>query len=261
MRLALVAMAALAMSACAPAPTAPDAADKAANKAFVEGNLFFIAYHELGHALVSEFGLPIAGREEDAVDRLAIWMMTPASSDEAPDYLIDAMGGWFSLAEETSLEDIGWWEEHSTSQQRGYQIACLLYGSDPSRFGELADGLDLPPERRETCVDEAAQNDAAWNSLLAGHLRAVEAAGDPRDVAIVYAAAPDFADEAAYLREIGLLEHLAEIIMVDFRFAAGITLAAEQCADANAFWDAETRQLTICYELVRDYRRLAGATG
>jgi hypothetical protein len=48
---------------------------------FVEGNLYFLGYHELGHALVSELDLPVVGREEDAVDRLAIWMMTPEEGE------------------------------------------------------------------------------------------------------------------------------------------------------------------------------------
>ena len=39
---------------------------------FVVGNLLFVATHELGHAVVSEFDLPILGREENAADDFAI---------------------------------------------------------------------------------------------------------------------------------------------------------------------------------------------
>ena len=39
---------------------------------FLIGNMLFVAAHEMGHAVVSEFDLPIVGREEDAADSLAI---------------------------------------------------------------------------------------------------------------------------------------------------------------------------------------------
>jgi Putative metallopeptidase len=42
---------------------------------FVAGNLLFVLFHELGHALVSEMGLPVLGKEEDAVDAYAVLAM------------------------------------------------------------------------------------------------------------------------------------------------------------------------------------------
>src|SRR5262249_8299399 len=35
---------------------------------FVVGNTLFALVHEVGHALISEMGLPVLGREEDAAD-------------------------------------------------------------------------------------------------------------------------------------------------------------------------------------------------
>src|SRR5262245_5446003 len=39
--------------------------------AFVVGNILFVMSHELGHALISEMGLPVLGKEEDAADAFA----------------------------------------------------------------------------------------------------------------------------------------------------------------------------------------------
>ena len=39
---------------------------------FVAGNVLFAMAHEVGHMLVSEMGLPVLGREEDAVDAFAV---------------------------------------------------------------------------------------------------------------------------------------------------------------------------------------------
>src|SRR5262245_2197605 len=42
---------------------------------FTLGNIFFSLFHELGHAAVTEMGLPVLGREEDAADSFATTTM------------------------------------------------------------------------------------------------------------------------------------------------------------------------------------------
>lgn len=226
---------------------------------FVEGNLYFLAYHELGHALVSEFDLPIAGREEDAVDRLAIWMMTPVEDGDAPDYLMGAMQGWFLTASDVPLSDLALWGEHGTDQQRGYQIACLLYGDAPERFQAAADIAQLPEDRRETCVFEAQDNDHAWSSLLAPHTRPEGSRGAANSLTIQYTPTETYKDEAVYLRQIGVLEDVADIMLEYYAFEPGIVLEASECGEPNAFWSSEARRLTLCYELVADAISLSDA--
>ena len=89
---------------------------------FVLGNVIFVLFHEIGHALVSEFELPVLGREEDAVDRFATFLLTPeGDEDEETDpstILVDAMSGWFLSSNQTELADIEWWDEHGRDQQR-----------------------------------------------------------------------------------------------------------------------------------------------
>jgi hypothetical protein len=38
---------------------------------FVTGNMLFVVLHEMAHAAISEMGLPVLGREEDAADSFA----------------------------------------------------------------------------------------------------------------------------------------------------------------------------------------------
>lgn len=228
--------------------------------AFIEGNLYFLAYHELGHAFVSEFELPIAGREEDAVDRLAIWMMTPDEGSE-PEYLVGAMQGWFMTAAEVPLSEIAWWDEHGADQQRAFQIACLLYGTDQKQFKGVADKADLPEERRETCEDDAVSNNSVWDQFLADHLRPDDAPKDEAAITITYANTKNFAGDADYLRELGLLEDLGEFMLTQYDFDRGIKLEGQECGEANSYWNSGTRTLTICYELVAQYRNLAETLG
>jgi hypothetical protein len=224
---------------------------------FVEGNLVFLAYHELGHAFISEFDLPVVGREEDAVDRLATWFFTPDDETEPADYLIAAMNSWFLSASEVPLAEIAWWDEHGTDEQRGYQIACLLYGSDPGRFASVADAVELPQARRDVCEDESAQNEDAWSRLLTPHLLADGEAAPEDSVDVIHGDTAAFSDERAYLSDNALLEELAEVIRTNYAFEPGIVVEAKECGEPNAFWNADDRALTVCYELVRDYRRLA----
>lgn len=224
-------------------------------EAFVDGNLLFVAFHEMGHALVSEFDLPIAGREEDAVDRLAIWLMTPADQESTPDYLINAMEGWFLAGEET-MDDVSWWGEHGSNTQRAYQIACLLYGDNPDRHQEVADYAELPDERRESCIDEAQSNNRAWENLLAATIKEDNSPAS-RAVTVSYESTSEYRDERSYLQSLGLLEDLAELMNETYQLKRGIRLQGAECDEPNAYWDPQNRALTMCYELVREYQDMA----
>jgi Putative metallopeptidase len=224
---------------------------------FVEGNLYFIGYHEIAHAFVSEFNLPVVGREEDAADRLAILLMTPANDSDTPQHLNAAMQGWFVTASAQRLDEIPWWDEHGTDQQRGFQIACLLYGADPKRFVEAADAVALPDNRRETCVFEAEQNIAAWDALLTDPALKESETGSDDAVIVTYEPTTSFADQLETLKRNGLLEHLDEFMTTNYRFEPGITIQAQECGEPNAFWDPAKRTLRICYELVADLQDIA----
>jgi Putative metallopeptidase len=225
---------------------------------FVEGNLYFLALHELGHALISEFNLPVIGREEDGVDRLAIWMMTPGEDDKDPPvYLFSAIEGWFASANNTALEDISWWDEHGTDQQRGYQIACLLYGAEPARYKKIANKVDLPNDRRETCKSEAKSNDSAWDKLLSPHQRNEGDVAADSSIKISYEPTKKFKIERQYLQDIGVLDEVANVIKTDFKFKPGVSLVGTECGEPNAFWEPEARKLSICYELVAEFDEFA----
>lgn len=223
---------------------------------FVIGNLLFLAYHELGHAIISEFDLPVIGREEDAVDRLAIWMMTPdeVTEEDVPEFLINAIFGWMAVGMEKPLEQIAWWGQHGIEEQRGYQAACLLYGNNPQIYKAVADGVELPKERRETCVKESQQNSKSWVRMIEPHVRApAEAEQLPPDtVKVDYAPSQDYAGAREFLMEIKILEELERLVRA-YNFKPGVVLRTQECGEPNAFWREKQRTLTICYELAQQY--------
>lgn len=137
--------------------------------------LVFVFYHELGHALVDVYDLPVTGREEDAVDQLATVMLLETWEGEDSELAILSSAEWFDLdAQEAAEEELDMADEHSLDEQRYYNLVCWIYGSDPEYFAELADEWGLPAERAERCAGEYEQMSAAWDKLLGPHLQPSE---------------------------------------------------------------------------------------
>ena len=226
---------------------------------FVLGNVIFVLFHEIGHALVSEFELPVLGREEDAVDRFATFLLTPeGDEDEESDpstILVDAMSGWFLSANQTELDDIEWWDEHGPDQQRAYQIACLLYGADPEKFKKMAQEVKLPESRRESCPAEAQGNSASWVKVMEPYT--LDDGEKPaKRITVSYGSAGDYRFERDLLKESELLEPIASDISEALQLPRNLKISAKACGEPNAFWDSEAAEIQICYELVREYREM-----
>ncbi|MEV6203292.1 DUF4344 domain-containing metallopeptidase [Streptomyces sp. NPDC051771] len=137
-----------------------------------------VVFHELGHALVDLYDLPVTGREEDAVDQLAVLLL--ASGDERhADYAISTVNAWGALWAASEGGDPGvaaYSDVHSLDGQRFFDWACWLYGSDPRRFADAVDAEGnpdgvLPRDRAALCPAEYRRIDSSWRTLLAPYLK------------------------------------------------------------------------------------------
>lgn len=254
-------VAALALCAAQPGAIAAQEKDYTEESAmFALGNTVFTLYHEVGHALIGEFELPVLGREEDAADQFATVLLTPEADDKDQDVsiLVDAMGGWFLSSTQTEYEDIAWWDEHGPDQQRAWQIACLLYGSNPEAFGPFAEEIELPEERRETCPFDYEKTVLSWGSLTEDHLLADGEKPDGK-VQVSFEEAGDYAAERELLEESELLETIGKDLAETFRLPRDIRMIGKACGEPNAFWDPEAGEIIMCYELIREYKQLHDA--
>lgn len=132
--------------------------------------LVFVFYHELGHALVDVYELPITGREEDAVDQLATVMLLETWEGEDSELAITASAEWFDTSSVEREGDPDMADEHSLDEQRYYNLLCWTYGSDPDYFSDYVEDWELPAERAERCPSEYEQISRAWNTLLGPHM-------------------------------------------------------------------------------------------
>ncbi len=131
----------------------------------------FTFFHELGHALVDQLELPITGREEDVVDEFAAILLLESGEE----WEAAALSGVWQFAadaeEEAELEELAYWGEHSLDIQRYYNMACLVYGSNPEKYQFLVENEDLPEERADGCEYEYTQKSQSWDILLAPHYK------------------------------------------------------------------------------------------
>lgn len=217
-------------------------------RTFTVNNAIFILFHEAGHMLISEFGLPVLGREEDAVDALSSILMLESDSDEFDKAIQDSADGWFLLDE--SKEEIGdsdFLDTHALDRQRAYQIVCMMTGADAEYFKKFADSLDFPDSRREECAYEYERTKQSWFGLLQPHLRESGKA----KITVSYQPAGDEALQpfADILKEAQVLEVVADSFSEIYKLDDGIRFTGKACGEPNAYWHPEEREITFCYEM------------
>jgi hypothetical protein len=232
---------------------------------FVKGTLRFVMLHEMGHGLVDLYDLPVLGREEDAADRFATYWLSPDSSGEDGTDAAAAMEWWLASARlsDRKREDLPWWDEHGIDEQRGYQIACLLYGSAPDSYLPLTRRVGIPAKRLNGCRVEAAQNVTSWSILLNQHIAKVSKSPSLLVPLAYQDAGKDTADAAEIVKSMEVLEEIRDIL-VQFRRSKQtgmVLITAEDCGFSNAYWNPGTQSMTLCYELVNEIVGVGYAAG
>lgn len=230
---------------------------------YVRGNGLHTLFHESGHMLIAEFGLPVLGREEDAVDNLATIVLLAERKDVFDQALVDTADGFWLQSEAvgtaasgaTEGDDSAYYDEHGLDLQRSYGVVCLAVGSDAERFSDLADTYELPSERRERCAVEYEKVSRSWDAVLKPHWRKDDEPKVPIHVVYEPTEDPALAWAAEEVRGSRILEVVAEAMATRYALPQGLTFRAAACGQENAFWDPDAREVLYCYELVDWYRR------
>lgn len=237
--LASLRSAALAIAVSASALSAQNDAEDA----YVEANILSIFYHELGHALVDVMQLPVFGQEEDAADTASI-LLIDAFFDEASASAIarDAAFGFLDEAD-ADAEEPAWWDVHGPDLQRYYNLVCLFYGANPEARDDLAEELDLPLERAEGCAEEFDLAYDSWGPVFD------ELANAGPGKQLIFESAED-----TFLSR--LIGDEVKALNAELTFPTPVAVSVEPCEEANAFYDPESREITICTELDQHLREI-----
>ena len=106
---------------------------------------YFVLFHEIGHALVDLWSIPVLGREEDAVDAFSTIFMTTYVPN----------GGQIALWGADFFDFLG------RNKAR--------YGSNPTKYRGLEQVI--PHSRLVRCPSEYAQLKKSWLGFLKPHVR------------------------------------------------------------------------------------------
>jgi hypothetical protein len=151
----------------------------------IVGQFMFWTLHETGHAAFDIFQVPLFGREEDAADLFAAYIMLHFGHDQARRWIEGA-----AYTSDEFMADVPWGKNyasvHGLPQQRFYNLLCLAYGADPVTFAGVTENMTnmmaqkgvlptaeqgvLPKKRAENCEYEFQTFDHAWKTQIRPHI-------------------------------------------------------------------------------------------
>ncbi|QYO65342.1 DUF4344 domain-containing metallopeptidase [Leptolyngbya sp. 7M] len=126
----------------------------------------FVFLHEIGHALIDAYKLPIMGGEEDAADRCSAFINLKELGEEGVDAVFAAAEAFAIESRRSSSSRRNLADEHLLSEQRFYNSLCMIYGSNPTKYSRILTEGMLPKERALRCPNEFQKTVDSWMSLL-----------------------------------------------------------------------------------------------
>jgi len=223
---------------------------------FVTGNMLFATLHEMGHAHIQEMGLPVLGREEDAADTYAVIALLKVGTNLSHNVLTQAAKGWFLDDARNQKEGIAlaFYDEHGLDKQRAYNIICLMVGSDPDEFRDLADQVKMPQDRQGTCQGDYSNASWSWEMVLKPHLRAPDQ--PKQEITVSYGPAGEYAFIAQTLKAIGMMEMLSNFASERYVWRRPIRFDVQSCGQPDLHWDLQAQKILVCYEMAVDFTNL-----
>jgi putative metallopeptidase DUF4344 len=126
----------------------------------------FVFLHEIAHALIDQYKLPIAGNEEDAADRCSAYINLKELGADGVRAVFAAADAFELESKQTTASKRNMADEHLLQEQRFYNSLCMIYGSNPEKHANIVSDGYLPKERAVRCQGEYQRTVDSWVSLL-----------------------------------------------------------------------------------------------
>ncbi len=137
----------------------------------LDAEMVFVLLHEVGHALIDEFQLPVLGREEDAADKFAAFVLLNSNGEK---FLREATLFFYfnkpSLLTHLLKGSALYSDEHGLAQQRLANLVCWGFGKNPPAFAQMASNIKVSANRLNRCADEYSKLNRDIRALLADRL-------------------------------------------------------------------------------------------
>lgn len=213
---------------------------------FAKDVTLHVVLHELGHALIREFDLPVLGNEETVADAFATYYLTTYLPDRAVDVLKARVTSLMIEAREVPREQWSVRGEHDNDARRAFQIAALAVAADSKKYNAVATGIGMSERDIRKARDYGAEIHRSWRRVLAplwmpdgvasGEVRVV---CDPR---------------SEFVRQLcsdGLAKELVSVIK-RFDWHSRVTIRFVE-GDGGAGWSRSKRTITVHSEYVHRF--------
>ena len=127
----------------------------------------FVFLHEIAHALIDKYKLPIIGNEEDAADRCAAYINLEELGEQGVKAVLAAADAFAIESKAAAGANRNMADEHLLSEQRFYNSLCMIYGSNTNKYSKIVTEGYLPKERAVRCATEYQKSVDSWVNLLA----------------------------------------------------------------------------------------------
>lgn len=213
---------------------------------FAKDVVLHVVLHELGHALVREFDLPVLGNEETMADAFATHYLTTHMPERALDVLRARTTSLMIEAREVPRERWTVHGEHDNDARRAFQIAALAVAADPDRYAPLAEVVGMSERDAKKARDYGTEIHRSWRRMLAPLWMPDGARSN--EVRVVLDASDGVLEQ---LEAAGFAAGLESVLarfdwhsQVTLRFAAG---------DGGAAWSRSGRTITVAGDYLRRF--------
>lgn len=127
----------------------------------------FVFLHEIGHALIDTYKLPITANEEDAADRCSSFICIEELGDGGVKSILAAADAFRLESKSRTASERDLADEHLLQEQRFFLSLCMVYGSNPTKYSGIVEKGYLPEARAVRCPSEYERTAQSWSTLLA----------------------------------------------------------------------------------------------
>lgn len=138
------------------------------------GEFLWVTLHEVGHATFDMFQVPIFGREEDAADNFATYIMLQFGQGQARRLIGGAAWAWRAYLGDYKRNPVvqtrlaAFSSDHGQPQERFYNLLCLAFGANKVEFADAENFL--PPTRTPSCSYEYRTLVRAFRKEIIPHI-------------------------------------------------------------------------------------------
>ena len=136
-------------------------------KEYVQGGVYWVIVHELGHAFITIYDLPLLGPQEDTADAAASIILI-SEGDKGVLSILAASDFFKAIAMEQGLSalEMAFYDTHGLSIQRYTDMLCFVYGSDTSKYLRLVTDGNLDIDKAVQCKKIYDDNYSSWAEQL-----------------------------------------------------------------------------------------------